>query len=252
MALTLNQIKNRLESLSLSHRQINNFYFGDPWEFDANGDIKYPACFVEQMPGEIDRTNKQQRFNFRIYLYDLVSVAENTEGNETEVLSDMTQVASDLVAMMMNATFQDDWQIVESIPITPQTEKLNDMTAGVFMEVGILIDWLADSCALPEDGVTFITEFDMARTRLFEYVASGSEGNSWIVPLLAGRNIIAVFRAGMFKKPIVTTPADDERIKVTGIDLGTNKGILSTTGEVQLNTGDIPGNLEKFEFLYYG
>lgn len=250
MPLSLNQIVSRLRSLALSHLQIKSCYFGDVPEFDANGDLDYAACFIEMLPGSIDRTVHQSRFNFRVYFLDRVGVSQDTEGNETEVLSDMAQVAGDFLAMIMSFNYQDDWVIVDQVQVTPMTESLNDMVAGVFIEIGVLVDYLADRCVIPATDVEFETDIDMPRTKIFTYDALGTEGNTWSVPTLSGKAVLASWRAGSYKRVIHTIPDDDEEIQVGSTDLGTGKGILGT-GTVVLNTGDAPIVNEKFDFLYY-
>lgn len=250
--MTLNQIIARVRSLALSHQQIKWFYFGDPWEFDTNGEIDYAACFLEWVPpGVLDRSEHLQRFNFRMYFLNLVRVASGTETDETEVLSDMSSVAADMLALLMNSEYQYDWVISASNNFTPVTEALGDMAAGVYVDVGISVDFFADRCQVPSEGVTFETDFDMARTRILTWNATGTEASSFTVDGLAGKNVLAVWRGGLYKRLVITVPDDDEKILVTGTDLGNGKGILSTTGAVALNAGDIPVLNEKFDFLYY-
>ncbi len=251
MALTLNQIVNRIRTLSLSHKQVRSFYFGEIPEFDANGDISYPGVFCEQQPGSVNRVDKLKRFNFRLYFLDLVNVSEGTEGNETEVLSDMTSVADDFLSMLMAFDYQEDWIIADSSSITPVTESLGDMVAGVVLDVGISVEFLADRCQVPADDVEFETDFEMARTRILTYTGTGLEGESFTVTGLAGKNVIAVFRAGQYKRPVVTGPSTDDTIKVTGTDLGSRKGILSSTGNAQLMSGDFLSVNEQLDFLIY-
>jgi len=251
MALTLNQIAARLRSLALSHKQVNSQYFGDPHEFDANGEIVYPACFVEQQPGTIDRTEHLQRFNFRVYFLNLVTVSTDTEGNETEVLSDMSSVAADFLSMVMSTVYQDDWVISPVNNVTSVTEVLGDMAAGVFVDVSIGVDFLADSCQVPAEDVTFETDFDMARTKILTYTGTGSEGSSFTVTGLAGKTVLAAYRAGSYKRGIVTLPTDSDKIKITGTDLGSYKGILSSDGTVALQTSDGLLSGEVLDFIIW-
>lgn len=153
MALTLNQIVNRIKSLALSHQQINDFRDGDLHEFDVNGDLNYPACLIEQLTGNINRAIREQVYNFRIYFLDKVGVSENTEGNEREVISDMSSVAADFVAMVNYPGYQDDWIIGDSVLETPVSEGLGDMVAGVFIEVSISVEFPVDRCKAPSDTV---------------------------------------------------------------------------------------------------
>lgn len=251
MALTLNQIVARIRSLALSHKQLNSFYFGEVPEFDANSDIDYPACFLELLPGGLNDDERIDRFNFRFYFLDRVLVAEDTEGNETEVLSDMRSVAVDMKAMLKYFGYQDDWMIDAASSISPLTETLGDMVGGCFMEVGITVDNLLDRCQVPATDVTFETDFDMARTRILTYDGTGVEGSSFTVTNLAGKIVMAVYRAGTYKRAITTLPTDSDKIKVTGTDLGDRKGILSNTGNVALQTNDALIEGEVLDFIIY-
>ena len=251
MALTLNQVVNRIRTLALSHLQINDFYFGEIPEFLANGDISYAACFLEQLPGSIDRTEKLQTFNFRVYLLDRVLVAEDTEGNEQEVLSDMSSVAADFMAMLMYSEYEDDWMIEEVAATAPVTEAINDMVAGVYMDIGVKVDFMADRCQVPATSVTFEEDFDMARTKILTYTGTGSEGASFSVTGLSGKTVLAAYRAGDYKRIITTVPTDTDKIRVVGSDLGDYKGILSSTGAVGLSSGDALVSGEVLDFLLW-
>lgn len=250
MGLTLNQITARLKTLALSHLQINSFYFGDIPEFDANGEIAYAACFATLLPGSIDRNEHSQRYTFRIYFVDLVPEVTKSEKNETEVLSDMYSVAADFMAMLNYTDYQDDWWIEPVTPQTPIEEGMNDLVAGCYIDVQINTDYLVDRCQVPAD-VTFETDFDMARTRILTYTGTGSEGDSFTVTDLAGKIVLAVFRAGNYRRGITTLPTTSDSIRVVGTDLGDRKGILSSTGAVGLQEGDALVNGEFLDFLLY-
>lgn len=249
MSLSLNQVVDRIRTLAISHNQINSFYFGDVPEFDANGEIIYPACFLEIQPGRIDRTEHLQFFNFRLYIVDLVPEVTETEANETDVLSDSHSVLADFMAMLMYSGYQDDWMIGPSAIVTPVTESLNDLVAGVYADIEIGVDFLADRCQVPADDITFETDFDMARTKIISYTATGSEGNSWTVATIAGKVVIAAYRAGFYKRIKITVP-DTEEIQLQGTVLDNNRGI-ATTGLVTLSAGDAPVMDEKIDFLIW-
>ena len=251
MALTLNQIIARIRTLALSHYQINDFYFGQVPNFEQDNDINYPACFLEQLPGSIDRIEKLQTFNFRVYLLDRVFQSEDAKGNEQEVLSDMSSVAADLVAMLMAYEYEEDWMIEETNTVTPITEYLNDMVAGVYVDIGVKVDYLADRCQVPASDVTFETDFDMARTKILTYTGTGSEGSSFTVSGLDGKIVLAAYRAGDYKRIITTVPTDSDKLRVVGTDLGSYKGIQSTTGAVALQDNDALLNGEVLDFIIW-
>ena len=170
MELTYNQILKRLRSLALSHRQIDSFHKGDPWEFTVNGDIVFAAIFVETLPGVINRTERQIRHNFKITLLDRVGVSNDTEGNEQEVISDMMSVAADYLAMIGSEQW-DDWEINAATAFTPVTEMLDDMAAGVTMDVSINVNHVFDVCQVPRDAIITEDGFDIL-----------TENNEQIIP----------------------------------------------------------------------
>jgi hypothetical protein len=251
MPLTFNQIVDRIRTLSLSHSQVNDFYFGDPHEYNSNGDITYPAVFLESFPGVVDRANKIQRYTFRMYCYDLVNVAADTEANETEVLSDMSQVADDILAMLFNPVYQDDWIIGDTALKGFGTEKLDDMVAGAEVELTIGVEYLADSCQVPASDVEFPQTIDMPRTKIYKYTATGSEGDTISIPELANKHILALWRAMAYKRPVAVAPTDSEKIQVGTTDMGSGQGILGD-GNFILETGDSLNANEQLDVLYYG
>jgi hypothetical protein len=247
--MTLNQIVDRIRQLSLSHLQINSFYFGRQTDFDAN-EIVYPAAFLEQQAGSIDRAERQQRFNFRLYLLDLVPESTHSGENETEVLSDMSSVAADMLALMMKPEYQFDWEISDQSNITPVTQTLNDLDAGVFLDIEISVDFIADACQVPATDVNPNNDFDMARTRILTYEGTGIEGDSFNAGI-AGKIVLAIFRAGQYRRGITAVPTQSDKIQVVGTDLGERKGILSTTGVVSLQVNDGLMEGEILDFLIY-
>jgi hypothetical protein len=173
-----------------------------------------------------------------LYFYDLINLAEASQENEQDVLSDMDSVSLDFMAMIMSYTYQDDWEVVDNSSEESAVEQLGDMVGGSVREIGIKVLFAADNCQVPADDVIFNEDFDMARTRILTYTGTESEGDSFTVTNLAGKTVLAVYRAGLYKRIITTGPTDSDKIQVVGTDLGSRKGILSTTGVVSLQTGD--------------
>jgi len=128
---------------------------------------------------------------------------------------------------------------------------LGDLVAGCYLDIGVNTEYDANRCQVPADDVTFETDFDMARTRLLTYTGTGSEGDGFTVTDLAGKIVLSVFRAGAYKRAITTLPTDSDKMQVVGTDLGSRKGILSTTGAVAMQTGDGLLSGEVLDFLIY-
>lgn len=164
--LSYNQIIRRIKNLAISHLQIDSFYQGDPHEFDEQSDnqtaenVAYAACFVETLPGSINRADKVRVYNFKVTLLDRVELGKE---NEQEVQSDMDLVAQDFVAMLGNPYYR-DWELTNVSPVTFVTEMLNDMCAGVELDITINVDYVPDVCQIPrdailtEDGFNIVTE----------------------------------------------------------------------------------------------
>lgn len=256
MALTLNQVINRIKTLALSHRQIRSFYRGAPTDFDilgGAGDVTYPACFCEKLPGSTNRAERYHQYNFRLYFYDLINLSERAEENEQNVLSDMDGVALGLISIMSSYLYQDDWIIVDNSSEESEVYKLGDSVGGSVREIGIRVDFLSDACQEPS--LLTFNDLDMAQTRLFKYTGTGNEGDTF-TPLdddtgvsLAGKLILAVYRAGEYKRVTTDSPVDTEHIRIIGSLSDNRKGVLSTTGVIELQSGDTLLNGQILDFL---
>ncbi len=62
--LTLNNVITNLESIATSHKQINNFGFGDIFEINASGDITYPLMWVVPNDASINGGDRSLKFTF--------------------------------------------------------------------------------------------------------------------------------------------------------------------------------------------
>lgn len=251
MALTLNQILARLRTLQQSHEQLNTFLQAKPEDFDIQGgDVIYPALFCEIVPGVIDRVSHLTNFNFKLYFYDLIKISEGTDNNQEDVFSDMMSVAQDYLAMLMSFNYQDDWVIKDTANFEIKEQQTNDSVGGAVLDVGISIDFLADRCVIPAEDITFET-IDMARTKIVPYTGGASETSTVTVTGLAGKIVLAIYRAGFYKRAITTVPVDFDSIKITGTDQLQYKGILSSDGTAVLQAGDALQNGEVLDFLVW-
>jgi hypothetical protein len=86
---------------------------------------------------------------------DLVDIDILANGNQLDVMSDLTQIAGDFMAMLNFYDYQDDFTIVPSYNLEFYREKFEDMTIAVKTTVTIGIDYLSDRCAVPASGVQF-------------------------------------------------------------------------------------------------
>lgn len=146
--MTLNQIVKELTKIGNDHEQINYVYFGDVWERLSNGEVTYPAMFMTLTGASFGA--KDIGYSFSLYFMDRMLMEET---NETEVLSDMTQVAGDIVAQLR---YPEDYSIVtwslnQNLPITFYTESDPDLLAGVKLDITLTLPFINNRCQVPSN-----------------------------------------------------------------------------------------------------
>ena len=156
-SLTLKQVVARIGALATSHKQINHFYIGNFDEFLDGPDVVYPACFAElDRTGVISLTDRLCKYSFTFHLFDLMDISNNALANEWEVKSDMLSVAMDFIAMLNYFGFQHSWEIGEDYPIQIRDYQLQDLTAGVSVQVEIGVRFDANKCQAVVDLEDFL------------------------------------------------------------------------------------------------
>jgi len=243
--LTYNQAIQRIKVLALAHKQIRNFYQGNVVDFIAEKTTLYPSCFLQDIPGAsaIDVTGKQVTYAFSMYLLDLVHVSDNAKQNEQDVQSDMFSVAADLVAEI-NYSAYTDWKIAASAPVTVLMEELDDMVAGVMLQLYIATPYNQDVCAVPTNSYTFpITDNDMKPVYDIAYTSDGTEGNTLTIPAIAGKKILMLIREN-FTQFEVTVFDDNQSTEFLWQD--SDNPLVN----INLGTPVFPDGGERFLILY--
>lgn len=146
--MTLNQIVKELTTIGNDHEQINFVYFGDVWERLSNGEVTYPAMFFTLTGANV--LSKEIGYSFSLYFMDRM-LSEET--NETEVLSDMTQVAGDIVAQLRYPTDYGKvtWAVNQNLPLTFYTESDPDYLAGVKLDITLTVPFINNRCEVPSN-----------------------------------------------------------------------------------------------------
>ena len=140
--MTLNQVVAQITEIGERHLQINTTYFGDVWERLSNGEVTYPAMFFSLTGATL--LSKQLQYSFSIYLMDRM-LSEET--NETDVLSDMTSVGQDIVALL-RSPYQ-TWIIGENASISYFTESDPDYLAGIKIDITLTLPSINNRCVIP-------------------------------------------------------------------------------------------------------
>lgn len=140
--MTLNQIVKRITTYANNHEQIKFVYFGDVWDRISNGEVTYPAMFFNLTSASL--LAKQIEYNISLYFMDRMLMEEF---NETEVLSDMTLIAQDIIAELRSPYEQ--WIVGDNAPITYYTESDPDYLAGIKIDITLKLSSLNNTCQIP-------------------------------------------------------------------------------------------------------
>lgn len=161
MSLTLNQVVKRIETIATRHRQINQFLMGDAVDFLTFGDLTYPCVVCDVGDGVIDRDNRSSLYNIKLMICDLADVSMNSRKNELEVMSDLTSIAQDIIAMMNYSGYDTTWSIGSPISTQYLVEKFDDVVIALDMTIPITVRYDANRCWVPTT-LTFENYEDMS------------------------------------------------------------------------------------------
>jgi hypothetical protein len=139
--MTLNQIIKQIKSYGENHPQINHVWFGDFYDKLDDEDVIYPAMFLDINSGNF--LGKQLSYSFSIYLLDRHLVETQAE----EVLSDMSLIAEDIVALLKTPSLE--WAADPNIPVTIFREAEPDFLAGLKLDVTLILPSLNNRCQIP-------------------------------------------------------------------------------------------------------
>lgn len=147
--MTLNQVIQRIKTIALAHKQINDFREGDVIDFLKSGDIVYPACLCQILPGRISRIEKQTTIRIALYFCDVVDLSVDSKENELEVKSDLLSIAEDMMAAFVFPTYQLDWDMADEGSIEFLDEDLEDMLTAVLLTIDIKTRFDSNRCQMP-------------------------------------------------------------------------------------------------------
>lgn len=139
--MTLNQIIKQIKSYGVNHPQINYVLFGEFADKLDDEDVTYPAMFIDLQSANFSA--KQLSYVFNIYLLD----RHLQETDALEVLSDMSLVAEDMVALFRSPTTT--WVVDDSLPMQFFREADPDFLAGVRIDVTLTLPSLNNRCQIP-------------------------------------------------------------------------------------------------------
>jgi hypothetical protein len=112
--------------------------------------MEHPVMWAELKESSLDIKAKQLSLAMAISFTDLVNKSER---NETEVLSDMLLVASDVLTLLNSITYHDVFFIEPNATLIPGTEMTDNETSGWQLNVTFRIPYLVDTCEVPSNAI---------------------------------------------------------------------------------------------------
>lgn len=148
--MTLNQIIKRIQTLSLSHKQVRSFYYGKPTDFIIDKKPEYTAVFLQEGGINISPLSKTTTYTFKLYVLDLMDLDQRTWENVQEVQSDSVSILEDLLALINQDSYS-DWALGTNNATDALSEKFDDIVAGAVSNIEIRTPYLRDVCAVPTE-----------------------------------------------------------------------------------------------------
>ena len=146
MLQTVNQLLKLIKDTSENHNQVNKFLFAKDWDFETEGQVKYPLVGVALVqPAQF--ITRVIEYDFTIWVADLV---KKDRSNELEVLSDTIQIAVDIVSDLIQNNQDDEMEITQNISYTPFTEKWDSEVSGWTFELKIRVPSINNECQIPK------------------------------------------------------------------------------------------------------
>lgn len=147
---TYNVIIAQLKQFADYHLQIKSFSHGDLPSFDRLKETQFVSMHVVPRTFQVDKGSIT--YNLDIFFYDLPLEKQDTYDYIKEVISDTTQIATDLVSTIANDDFFGD-DVLVGLPATiePMMTEFPDVLTGVMLSLAITTDLNLDFCLVPLD-----------------------------------------------------------------------------------------------------
>jgi hypothetical protein len=156
--VTLNETIQQIKDLTLSHRQVNHFFFGSGVEWVAEGGKTYPSALLSLI-APVRSVAGGMELEFSFFFSDLVSreaesvnQVESASGNTIEKQSDMLQVALDMETELRASEYE--WDVVTdeaTVELFADTPVNDDLVAGAELRFTLFVPVEKNRCAIPID-----------------------------------------------------------------------------------------------------
>lgn len=146
MPLTLNTVQSRIAAICMNHKMVNSFFYGLKTDVFAAKTTKYPAVFLDDNGGTISPKGHAITLVWRLWFLDLVNVANFSNQNDVDVISDMLGVATDIVTELNRDS--NGW-VMSDATIQQVAEQDNDLPWGVIVDFNIRFPYTQNNCEVP-------------------------------------------------------------------------------------------------------
>lgn len=151
MNRTYNNIIDRLHAFADGHYMLRRFTHGDLAQVDTAMINEYPWMHAElsqatPSPGQIE-------YAFTFTFMDRPSDKVEPNEHRREAISDMMQIALDLISELRNGNvlFGSDVEVGEGVTIAPLTNELSNYLTGVALTASIIVPYDWSACDIPAD-----------------------------------------------------------------------------------------------------
>lgn len=156
--ITINQLMAMFKDFATNHKQLNDFGYGQTSEIGTSRQMQFPYLWItHRTPSRINVTNKTQvpELILTFLLVDQINNQTNylnenglDSDNGQEIISDMFQVAQDLVTYISTQMGQYGVMLMEdSISVEPVFDETDDKVYGWLIEPSLKL--MHVNCTIP-------------------------------------------------------------------------------------------------------
>ena len=150
---TYNILISRFEKFADGHYLINDFSHGEQADKDLLKEQRYPYMHV--VMNNANYPTNEAEWSWSILFIDLTRDKTEKIDNSKNVLSDMIQIAEDLLSEMINGgnLFGSDCEVTPGATLTPLIQWGEQAGTGVRLDFSFRFTFDFDSCDIPADYV---------------------------------------------------------------------------------------------------
>lgn len=141
---THNQILKAFTDFCTAHKQINSFYSGKNWNFQAKTNI-YPAVIMMPIPSTV-QTGKVV-LSYTIFATDIL---KTDRSNLDEIYSDTFQIITDIISYFRDNDNFSFWIAEEVVNVEPFEDTDDDLLCGWSAVIPIEFPYTSNTCVIPK------------------------------------------------------------------------------------------------------